>query len=312
MKLSTRLAGIFYTCILLLLSIRIAAAQENPPLLKNIHAEAISETEIAITWTMPSPLPSGNNAVKQIWLYRDTQPIALRSRIEALVPIAKLAADTTSYTDVISDYREYYYAITAVTADDFQYNLILPAINATASGVRVLRRIATDTTAPDKIELPVIDGIRGTPLPYLDLLPAQERMPSQFSNEILAAAESLSETDYKKSPKIMKTYIFSEEQTEGASGDDYLLRKIMEETFLRGDYEAAVSKFTEFLNLNRSKNTTARACFYIAESLYFMKDYRNALTYFLQIEDIFPDIVSKWIYSSLSLYTLPPEQKETL
>ena len=130
MKLSTRLAGIFYTCILLLLSIRIAAAQENPPLLKNIHAEAISETEIAISWTMPSPLPSGNNAVKQIWLYRDTQPIALRSRIEALVPIAKLAADTTSYTDVILDYREYYYAITAVTADDFQYNLILPAINA--------------------------------------------------------------------------------------------------------------------------------------------------------------------------------------
>ncbi len=281
------------------------SADDSIPLLKEIQASAVSATEITVTWELPSPLPSGNNAIQEIWLYRDTKPISQRSSLASLEPVAKLPPGDTAYTDTVAEYTEYYYALTVLTADSFQYDIILPAINATAAGVRPGHHITETQTARDTDELPVIDGIRGTPLPFLDLLPNQTRTPAPFDDGTLAAAAALARTETPDTGRRMEPHVFAEEQAADSTGDDYLLRQIIEETFARGDYAGANERLTEFLTLNRTAQTTARAYFYIAQSLYFIQDYRHALTYFLQIEDTFPDIAPQWIHSALALYQLP-------
>ncbi len=96
-------------------------------------------------------------------------------------------------------------------------------------------------------------------------------------------------------------HIFSEDQVLPAGGDDYLLYKILQDTWLAYRYREAKAELTAFLAQRRESRATERATFYLAEAEYFMGNYVEALNLFVTVQDSFPQVAGKWIDSCLDL-----------
>lgn len=285
----------------------INGVNKNRPVITNIDVKAISSTEILINWAFDST----NNQAKEIYIYRNTEAFTSSKSLENLTPLAKLPLSETHYKDTVSDYKSYYYAIIINTTGDSLYNVILPSVNTNTKGVS-----ASLPTIPLKIgekeqikEKSYKNGeLRGQPLPYLKDTTLETRC--EKSNSISVSEETkmlVKSTDNIPSGYITEAYIFDEDKTSPASGDSYLLYSTLEKTFMKKDYKNAISSLEKFLNVNRSKETTNRAYFYLGECNYFMGNYKISLSYFLKVEDKYPILCKRWITSVLSLYNIPEQ-----
>lgn len=271
------------------------------PIVKNIEVSHIANAQVRVSWK----LPQGFSA-SAILIFKDTQPFVAKNQVVTTSPIAQVKADSTYYVDRLMNYQEYYYAVIAKRDDGTLYDVVLPSINATVTGIRAKREVVQqEEDAERPQEKLYADGqLRELPLPYLEMLEEQLK-PNPLRKEVMDAGRELAGNHTVKHIKPLPPYIFEEDMIAPAGGDDYFLFEILKEYFVRKDYKNSVEQLLKFLSINRSDSVTNRAVFYLAESYYYRKNYRQALNLFLFVEDEIPVASKKWIESTLDLYQLP-------
>ena len=273
-----------------------------------ISATAVATDKIKVTWKLPKDFNAAS-----LLVFKSTEPFSSRANSNSLL-IAELSPKTMQYFDTVTDFSQYYYAVLAKLSDGSVYKVFLPSINTTVKPVAVERPAKEQTKSEEQVlaESPKFytEGTkRELPLPYIDLIGDFEKKPSELSKEVKAAGKKLAEGEPLKKEKL-PPYYFDEDIISPSGGDDYYLFEILKNYFVKQDYEGSIVELKKFLNINRSESTTNRAAFYLAQSQYFIGNYRSALNMFMFTQDTWPVLCKKWINSTLDFYTVPQVQEE--
>ena len=286
------------------ISASFAAFASERPIVTGIKAEAGSAKRISVTWTPPrNPEPAGTSLA----VFRTEEPVASFSQIASLDPIAQLAKDSASFADSVPDYKDYYYAVVAVT-EKGRYDIVIPSVNATVNGVHARlpkKNAAKDTSASAREKLYPEGAVRETPLPYIDLIESvNENKRTAMSKSTREQARLLSGSA-EKTREPLSLYVFEEDLISPDGGDDYLLFDVLKTTFIKRKYKEAQTELLRLLATNRSDAVTSRAFFYLGESYYFGGNYADAVNAFLHVTGDYPALAKKWIDSSLDFMQLP-------
>lgn len=302
----------------------ICAAHAERPIVTAIKTEYRhdkSDESFFISWKLPE---TPDEKITSFFLYRDTKPI---TSITAIQPIARLSADTTSAIDKVSDFKDYYYAVAAVTEKGV-YAIILPQINATATSVRRnARRTVPEITEHILSERVYPAGVsRESPLPQVDIMKNTDTQ--KISNTAMSYAADLfdaafpntndntNSTDAKNLPydgndnkyiqndekaksKIMSPYVFEEDYFSPDGGDAYILFDTLHQTFARKKYKEAIEKLTALTGTNLTPEIVMRGKFYLGQSYYFIGEYHRAVHYFLATTESYPTLSRIWIDATL-------------
>ncbi len=307
----------------------LAFSESRKLIVENITASPCDDC-IIVSWTVPE---SETRYIDRLFVYRATKPIATYGDISETEPIAELSENSCSYTDRDVSVHEYYYAVISSVCtrkkksyggeelyfdeeldtqepktDGTLEKIILPGVNATVSGTK-----SNEFNSPNKITIrekheepkEYKDSLRAQPLPYMNIL--NDRDIPQKHDIKPSTRKKISSLIHKKNridASPLQVHIFEDDLISPEGGDDYFLFEILRDSFIKKRYDESIKKLEEFLFQNRTESTTSRAMFYLGESYYYTGDFPNALTYFLALEDKFPELSRKWSESSLDLYKI--------
>ena len=251
-----------------------AAFASERPIVTDIKAETGSAKRIFVTWTPPE-----NPSVTALDVFRTEEPIASFSQIASLAPVAQLAKDSTSFTDSVPDYKDYYYIVVAVT-EKGRYDIVIPSVNATINGVhaRLPRKNGAKDMSVSTQEKLYPEGVmRETPLPYIDLIEnAKENKRTAMSRSVREQGRLLTDSA-QSAHSPLSPYVFEEDLISPDGGDDYLLFDVLKTTFIKRKYKDAQTELLRLLATNRSETVTSRSRFYLGESYYFRGNYAEAI-----------------------------------
>ena len=293
------------------LTITFVFAQDVRLMVSNIHAEPVNSQQIFVSWQLPNIPEDMDTTELSLLLYRSHQQKVGNTTLEDLKPVATLPYNTTSYTDTPNKDISFYYTVIIATEESHQQNLIIPAKNTTAVAVQVLSRPHraqehTPETVQDRPNSAT--GLRNTPLPYLKLSMQSTEIPINPERKHDKPTFVLEESEKQRKspvPQLPDPYIFRQEQETENVGEDFILQEIIHNQFVNKEYEGAEQALQDFLSINHSKDAIDRGTFYLGETLLFQGKYRQALSCFLQVQDRFPDLTSRWIQAALDGYQLP-------
>lgn len=283
-------------------------AQSSRPVISEINAIPKSNKTIKLTWKAPQ---DSNPSITGFIIFRDTKPITSQDQLSKLKPVKKVDSETFSYTDSLRDSREYYFCIICTTING-TYNVILPSVNTTVTGIRVAQEEIKDEevqtpSKPSKKTASITDQsekMRDIPLPTPGLIEVTKNKQNILGPKAMKTAEELGSKYTGTSNRITKLYVFEEDLVSPEGGDEYFLFKILKSSFVKKNFKASVQDLTDFLRIHRSPEVTNRAIFYLGESYYFSKDYEKAVFQFLAVQEQYPELCKKWIDSSLDLITV--------
>ena len=265
------------------------------PLVKDIKALSGKGQKITVTWTLPAKT---EKPIKKLYLYRSLKQITSYDQIKNKKPLAELKATYTSYTDTVTDFKDYFYAVIIVT--DQPYDLILLSFNSTVNGAHLIPKEKKDASIKIEAEKIYPDGtLRETPLPYVDLLDKNYDDEEKISQETLDSTKELYSSKKNKNT-ILKQYIFEEDMISPDGGDDYLLFEILKTSFVQRKYDQAIKDLNKLVGTNISESTRNRAYFYIGEAQYLTGDYNAAVKTFIKIQQVYPIQTKKWLDSALN------------
>ncbi|WP_027727778.1 tol-pal system YbgF family protein [Treponema sp. C6A8] len=264
------------------------------PIVQDIQALAGNSNRINLLWNLPQ---NPEKEITQLLVYRDLSPISSYAQLAKLEPIAKLVPILTSYTDTVKDYKDYFYAVIAVT--DEPYDIILMSINSTVTGCHV-QTVAKNPLPKkeEKAEKIYPEGsMREIPLPYLDYIDGLEK-EYKVSQEVAASVKPLGINEKREVPRL-SIHIFEEDLISPDGGDDFLLFEVLKTTFIQKKYKEAIDQLEKLVGTNISQDTRNRAYFYLGESHYMLAQYPSAIRTFVRIENIYPALCKQWIDNSL-------------
>ena len=317
-----------------------AVAQSARPIVTNINAYGSSSTKITVTWNLPQK--TEGSTIRSLVVYRSPRPLIDVSSFAKLTPIATLPMGSVSYTDLVPDKREYYYAVLTITApgtyetdselyydeeldalpstdeSGTTYTVLLPGVNATVKGTKVKTRSQKNSNLPEQVPEQKDreyskNQLRDQPLPFIDVLgDGEEIHVSQISPEAHRKALELigkkngdSAKKKRLAQALLEPYVFEDDLMSPPGGDEYLLFEVLRTSFIQKKYSDSISALTKFLGQNRSLSVSNRAHFYLGESYYFSGMYPEALSEFLLVEEAYSALSRKWIESTLTLYQIP-------
>lgn len=287
------------------------------PVVNSISAKKTAINKILLSWSLPE-----NFSAASIAVFRSSEQIIENSTILSMKPVAEIPSKSTSYTDTLKFFGEYYYALIARDKSGNLFDIVIPSANATISAVKLENPKEnefekTRTGQADDIgqtgnieqseEKYQPSFLRNLPLPYLNLISDIGRKPTEFDEKAKSAGKALSGKFFAQKPKLREPYIFEEDLICAPGGDDYYLFQSLKTYFIKKDYRASAADLKKFLSVNREPYTAARASFYLAESQYYCRNYKSALQIFLFLEDVFPSLSKLWADSSLDQYAIPPQ-----
>lgn len=283
---------------LFFLSCTVLAAFDRP-LVTNIKAEYLNGNKINITWTNPENLEI---PVSKYLVYRSSKPLTFFSDINQADFLAQIPGTSTGYTDTVNELKDYFYAVISFT--DECLDLIMPAMNATVSGAHIQAEKQTKNKTlntsrePSQTKAP----LRGTPLPYLDLVEGMSQTENQVSEAALSKAAGLKrKSSSKKSVTLMEPYFFEKDMISPERGDAYYLFQILSQYFAPRDYSESISQLKKLTGRNIDPDVENRAIFYLGESYYLVGNFEDAVRTFVKVQDIFPEECRKWLEASLTL-----------
>ena len=285
----------FFSLLLVLMcaKARIFPQDFTRPIIESLHIKE-ADGKINLSWTLPEHF-----SAQSILVFRSKSQI---SSVKNSFPIAELLPTRTYFSDTPESGIDFYYCVLARTTDAGIFETIIPSVNASVQPVRIkpLEHYEAEKSAD------YADGhMRPTPLPALDLFDDLKKEGNIKNKQLLQAAKELSVLNGNIEKKTMKPHIFEADSPSNKSGDDYYLYQILKNSFIPEKYKKSMDELNDFLGIKRSKESTARAIFYLGESFYFLGDYRKAISHFLSVSDDFPELSRKWLDASLDLYELP-------
>ncbi len=302
-------------------------SQQKPsqiPFVNNIQAIPINSQTIELSWNIPEQ--TSDKSIISFSIYRSSQPIININNLTSLEPIAKVKGSFISYRDKVPDDTDYYYAIIINATEqlegqssdttklyfDEEYDTILddnstaciiivPGENATISSIHAQNSQIKLTQKPVNEEKKDTSHKRNIPVPYTYPFDTETDNSSdcKISDQSAEYANELIKDNQLTSLQPLEKYIFSEDFITPAGGEEYLLFEILIDSFTKEKYEESEYLLRKFLSQNRSETITQKALFYLGESLYFTGNYKKAIQTFLQVYEAYPNLVRKWIDSSL-------------
>ena len=278
-----------------------ALAAQNKPIVQDIQATYTKGTRISIYWTLPqNPEP----AITKLLIYRDTRPISSYNQLAGAYFLAELPPETCGYTDSVTDYNDYYYAVIAFT--DRPYDLILVSMNSTIEGVHLIPPETKDIEPKKKPEEKLyIDGtMRETPLPLINYVEGQGE-PELISDDAVKAAANFSAYNTKSSRTPVTPYFFEEDLVSPDSGDDFLLFEVLKNTFVQEKYEESIILLNKLNGTNITESVRNRVYFYIAEAYFFTGDFEEAAKAFVKVAQVYPLQTKIWLNYTLDRIALP-------
>lgn len=272
---------------------------ESRQICTSIQAEKTALNRITLKWNTPEQFSAASVAI-----FRSASPI-VQSTISAEKPVAEVPARTTTYTDELKKYGSYYYAVIARDKNGTLVADIFPTVNTTAKAVSLAPPEQQPETPEEELYSPGF--LRNLPLPFLAVIDDLGVKPTPMSTAALEAGRTLAQNYAEKSPKLLAPYIFEEDLVCKADGDDYYLFQSLKTYFIQNDYAGSAADLRKLLSVSRTPEVTTRAVFYLAESQYYCRRYREALSLFLFLEDELPELSRKWIDSTLDFYAVPAD-----
>ena len=234
-------------------------------------------------------------------LYRSTRPIRRAADLSFAVRIRNDAFPPFEDSPVPG--IPYYYAI--IPEDDLTRGtmIIRPGVNATINPVEipVENIFLAESTVVRTIPLLSITDTRINPeLAARISAPVQEL--STEAERLLANMTNTAGARRPASP-LKETSIFSQELWDTAENSDSLLRAIIQGSFMNGQWETAADELKSYLFMSGSRDSQARAWFYLGQSHYFSGRPRDALLAFLSASQVFPDVSAAWVRACLTMMT---------
>ncbi len=253
-------------------------------------------------WELPA---NSDEEITKVLIYRDTKPIQTALQISKLKPVYEQITEICTYTDTVPDLQNYFYAVIAVTKEP--YIFVLPSINASTVGVQTTARTPaiTEKKKTEYDKLYPSGNLRETPLPYIDFTDGLKQ-ESPISDEAVNAAKLLA-SGVNKTKKTLPPYIFEQDLIEPDGSDDYLLFEILKNYFVQRKYSQATIQLKRLIGTNITEETRARANFYLGESQFFQKNYKDSIRTFVKIEGIYPSLANKWIDAALDYIEYPED-----
>nr|WP_318714640.1 hypothetical protein [uncultured Treponema sp.] len=298
---------------IVILSILLSASsalfsQTTRPVVSDINSLPKNSTSVKITWTLPE------NSVPEItgcYIYRDSRQITTFDQLSKLTPVGSVDADVTTFTDTLTDTKDYFYCVLCSTENGV-YNIILPSVNTTVSGVHVASAYSDDqqVITPNSSSInkkkftDASEKMRDIPLPTPGLIEVNKKSQNILGTKAMNTADELGRNYTGSKSKITKLHVFEEDLICPKSGDEYYLFKILKNSFVKKEFKKAVNDLDDFLSIHRNAEVTKRASFYLGESYYFSREYEKAVFQFLKVQNDYPELAKKWIDSSLDLINL--------
>ena len=271
----------------------------------SISAVQSEINKIDLSWNIPE-----NFSAASVAIYRANRPVNSLSVLSSIKPVAELPASITNYTDTVTHFDDYYYALISRDRDGKLHYFFFPAVNITVNPVKIRKpegyaeNFFEDDSEEEELGYQA-GHLRGLPLPYLSFSDDFVKEPNKLDVKAVRAGHELAGKYASQKPRILPVYIFEEDLVCASGGDDYYLFQSLKTYFIKKDYKNSVLDLKKFLSMNRSPQTTNRALFYLAESQYYNRNYRQALSIFLYLEDEYPQLTKKWIDSALDNYRIP-------
>lgn len=286
-------------CLFFCLIFSVFAFSQERPVVKDITAKYLEGTSIQISWTNPQ---NSQPQISFLKLYRTNKPISSFNQLSEKEKIADLSPNTTSYIDNLFDFKEYCYTIIACTPEP--NTLIFASMNTTTSSVKIepakedeQKKQNFKTQGETKNS-----DIREMPLPYLNIIEGINQKSGISENAI----NKLPLQDKNvKNDEYIHPYIFQEDLYTPDGGDDFILFEILKNYFIQEKYDQAFISLQHLTKTNIDEKVLNRAYFYMGQSLYFCADYEEAITTFVKVAEIYPELTKKWIVLSLDALNLP-------
>ena len=279
-------------------TLSIAVAPENVPGFSERPAPNDRETPIQPQMPVPSIEKisvridddkviitfSGADKTKNLLLYRSINPIKRQEDLlSALIIRQKVSSPVIDYP---LPGITYHYAL--IYEEDLNSGIfnIRTGYNAT-EGIQIYSAARKNS--------------REMPLPGLNLSAPPEDGFSNFVTEnfgLHSEADLFPERQNEKTSK-KETEVFPEDLIKGGTGEDALLRSIVQGYFSLKEWNIAAEEFRRFLDLPRDGHNRARARFYLGQVYYFQGKPREALFEFLSAQELYPDDSNSWIQAVL-------------
>lgn len=273
---------------------------QNKPIVTDIQAVPAKGTRINVYWTLPqNPEPK----ITKLLIYRDTRPISSYNQLSGAYFLAELPPESCGYTDTVSDYNDYFYAVIAFT--DRPFDLILVSMNSTVEGVHLIAPQPKDIEPKKKEEEKLYtDGaMRETPLPFLNYVEGQGE--ALISDEVAQQASQFSGYSTKTGLTPVSPYFFEEDLISPDSGDDFLLFEVLKNTFVQEKYEESIVLLNKLNGTNISESVRNRVLFYIAEAYFFTGDFEEAAKCFVKVAHVYPLQTKIWMNYTLDRIAIP-------
>ena len=243
------------------------------------------DDKIIITYYSPD---SGKNVV----LFRSIYPVSQPNDLTNAYIVQ--SGNTSPFTDTPVPGIFWYYAV--IYEDDILNGnvRIRPGANATASAVIIRDDYGTESF------------MRPIPLPVLTLnnYISDGFLSDAIHEEPLSwkSANMLNLSDKSEKPPLVLKWprIFAMDLEPPPSGEESALFQILEDYFVKFEWESARDNLQEYLALPRTKEIQTRARFYLGQAHYFTRNYREALWEFLTFRSINPEEANSWINAVLS------------
>ncbi|MCK5557377.1 MAG: hypothetical protein KAJ01_03300, partial [Candidatus Hydrogenedentes bacterium] len=237
---------------------------------------------------------------RDLMLYRSDSPLENLSDLLNTVSWV-LIEGTTKYGDMPPAGTGYYYAVLDAELVKAGKVSLVPGENSTQFPVQVPLEKAEKVKTPESEP-----STRIMPLPYLilskevktgDELKSSIHLPRRVElNPTTSKAVGAILTDAPQlKERQMKVALLDMDQIENPTGEEYVLKAILHEHLLSGSYSQAETELVDFLSVRRKRQIEVRAHFYLAQSYYFQRQYRKALTEFLMTQDEYYKEVRHWV-----------------
>lgn len=237
---------------------------------------------------------------RDLMLYRSDSPLENLSDLLNTVSWV-LIEGTTKYGDMPPAGTGYYYAVLDAELVKAGKVSLVPGENSTQFPVQVPLEKAEKVKTPESEP-----STRIMPLPYLilskevktgDELKSSIHLPRRVElNPATSKAVGAILTDAPQlKERQMKVALLDMDQIENPTGEEYVLKAILHEHLLSGSYSQAETELVDFLSVRRKRQIEVRAHFYLAQSYYFQRQYRKALTEFLMTQDEYYKEVRHWV-----------------
>ncbi|PIE98098.1 MAG: hypothetical protein CR988_04840 [Treponema sp.] len=275
----------------MLLSLSVFAGENNKKSEISQFSVIIREEAVILNWK--TDIPNQN-----LIIYKSTSPfIAFSSLVDAVL-IADFKDTGNPFIDYPVPGIPYYYSI--VTENEVSSGRVdfIPGKNTSNEAVEVFSEKMPTVSAKNS------KNLRPMPLPFLNPDKSQELPKTIFSGETekiisLLKSKSKNYENFLESTTKRSTYLFDEEKISGTTGELFGLQKIIKSYFYTEQWHNLEVNLTNFLQIRRSPEVTARAHFYLGEAYFFQSKYSKALKEFFQSEQIYTKKSNEWIQYSL-------------